>query len=78
LFGDQRGHVTEVHHSGDLHALMCSREAEIINGIVRYRERMKIDLANTKVPARLDLFDALRALARRFGSSFATVKRSLT
>src|SRR6476619_6785862 len=51
LFGYERRHVAEVHYCCNLHALVCSGEAEIINGIVRYRERMEIDLTNPKVSA---------------------------
>jgi hypothetical protein len=51
--------VTEVHYGGDLYALMGGGEAEVVNRIVGNREGMKIDLANAKVFARLDLFDAI-------------------
>jgi hypothetical protein len=73
LFGDQGRDVTEVHHGGDLHAVVSCSEAEIVDSIVRKSERMKIDLANAKVFARLDLFDAIAertSAATRFFSVY--------
>src|ERR1043165_5621628 len=55
-FGDERRDVTEVHHGGNLHALVSCGETEIVDGVVWNRERMKIDLADAKVFARLDFF----------------------
>src|SRR5690349_18031371 len=66
LFRNERGDVTEVHHGRDLHAVMRRGEAEVVDRIVRNRERVKIDLADAKVFARLDLFDAI---AQRFRTS---------
>src|SRR6185503_4390596 len=65
-FGDESRDVTEVHHGRDLHALMRSGETEVVDGIVWNREGMKIDLADTKVFARLDL---LHAIAQSFRAS---------
>src|SRR5215467_6919939 len=59
LFGHQRSDVTEVHHRRNLYALVSGGEAEIVDGVVRNRERMKIDLADAEVSARLDLFDPI-------------------
>src|SRR5215470_18799638 len=59
LFGHKRGDVTEVHDRRDLYALVSGGKAEVVDGVVRYRERMKIDLADTEVSARLDLFDPI-------------------
>src|SRR5215208_3381546 len=64
-FGDQRRDVPEIHHRCDLHALVRGGETKIINSVVRNSERMKIDLADAKVFARLDLLDAI---AQRFGA----------
>src|SRR6185369_11583799 len=58
-FGDERRDVTEVHHSGNLHTLMSCSEAEVVDGIVWNRERMKINLADAKIFARLNLLDAI-------------------
>ena len=58
-FGDECGDVTKVHHRRDLHALVRGRETEIVDSVVRNRERMKIDLADAKVFARLDLLDSI-------------------
>ena len=58
-FGDECRHVTKVHQGRDLHALMCGSETEIVDGVVRNCERMKVDLADAKVLARLDLFNSI-------------------
>ena len=58
--------MTKVHHGGDLDALMSSSETKIVDGIVRDRERMKVDLADPKVFAR---FDLLHSIAQRFSAS---------
>ena len=65
-FGDECRDVTEVHHGGDLYALVSCSETEIVDGVVRNRERMKIDLADAKVFARLDL---LHSIAQCFSAA---------
>src|SRR6266550_4896859 len=70
-FGDERGDVTEIQQRRDLHARVCGGEAEIVDRVMGNRERVKIDLANAKVSARLNFFDAIAeafyAAARLFG-----------
>src|SRR6185295_9822295 len=58
-FSDECRDVTEVHHGRDLHALVCSSETEVVDGVVWNREGMKIDLTDTKVFARLDLLNSI-------------------
>src|SRR6185369_12550733 len=43
----------------DLHALVRGSETEVVDSVVWNRERMKVDLADTKIFARLDLLDAI-------------------
>ena len=77
--GNERRDVTKIHHGSDLHTLMRRSKTEIVDGVVRDGKRMKIDLADAEVFARLDLLDAI---AQRFnaprGSSLLTLNRSLT
>ena len=78
-FGDECRDVSEVHHGGDLHAVMRRGETEVVDGVVRDRERVKVDLADAKVLTRLDLFDAIaQRVGTGRGSSLVTLKRSLT
>src|SRR6266567_2917898 len=41
--------AAKVHRRGNLHSVMCGGKAEIIHRIVGHCERMKVDLADTKV-----------------------------
>ena len=41
--------AAKVHRRGNLHSFMCGGKAEIIHRIVGHCERMKLDLADTKV-----------------------------
>src|SRR5687768_3847111 len=59
LFSDECRDVAKVHHGGDLHALVSGSETEIINGVVRNRKRMKIDLADPEIFTRLDLLNSI-------------------
>ena len=59
LLCDERGHVAEIHQGGNFHALMSRGKTEIVCGVVRNCKRVKIDLADTEVFARLDVFDAI-------------------
>src|ERR1041385_4061948 len=78
-FSDQSSDVTKVHHGGDLHAVVRCGETEIVDGVMRNRERMKIDLADFEIFARLDLFDAIaQGLGAPACSSFVTLNFSLT
>src|SRR5215210_569776 len=54
-FADECCDVSEVHHRGNLYALVSCRETKVVYGVVRDSERMKINLADAKVFARLDL-----------------------
>src|SRR6185369_13280470 len=65
-FGDECRNVTEVHHGRDLHPIVCGSETEVVHRVVRNRERMKVDLADTKIFARLDL---LNSIAQSFRTS---------
>src|SRR6185369_6676198 len=65
-FRDQRGDVTKIHYGGDLHALVSGSETEVVDCVVRNCERMKIDLADAEVFARLDLLDSI---AQCFGAT---------
>src|SRR5947207_252942 len=67
-FFDQGCDAAEVPERRDLHAVMRGGEAEVVGGVVRDGERMKIYLADAKVLARRDFNDAvaqsISALAR--------------
>src|SRR6266545_110932 len=51
--------MAEIHQRRDLHAIVCSRETKVIDCVMRHRERMKIDLSNSKVKAGIDLDHSL-------------------
>src|ERR1044072_9777905 len=65
-FSDEGRDMTEVHHRGNLHALVSCSEAEVVDGIVRNRERMKIYFADAKIFARFNFF---YSIAERFGAA---------
>src|SRR5215210_2481524 len=58
-FGDQGRDVAKIHHRRDLDALVSRSKPEIVDGIVRNCERVKIDLANLEVFAGFDLFHSI-------------------
>src|SRR5438034_8983605 len=58
-FADERRNMAKVHQSRNLDALMRCCEAEIVDCVVRNCERMKVDLANTKVLTRFYLLDPI-------------------
>src|ERR1700759_2754456 len=64
-FRHERRDVPEVHQCCDAHALVCGDEAEIVGGVVRDCERVKVNLAYLKILARRNLD---RAVAQGFGA----------
>ena len=54
FFTDQLRHVPEIGQSGDTNAAILCYETEIIDGVVRDRERLKIDIADAEMLIRLD------------------------
>src|SRR5215213_1115312 len=65
-FSNQRRDVTKIHNRRELYALVCGSKTEIIDGVVRNREWVKIDFADFEVFARFDLF---HAITERFGAA---------
>src|SRR3989442_13739371 len=57
--------MAKIHQRGNLHALMSCRKPEIIYSVMWNSEGVKIDLADSKVSARLDL---LHPIAKRLGT----------
>src|SRR5205807_7084675 len=50
-FRHQSRNAAKIHGRCDLHSVMRGGKAEIVHCIVRHREWMKVDLADTEVPA---------------------------
>ena len=58
--------VTEIHQRRYLDTLVRRGEPEVVYSVVGNSERMKVDLADAKVPARFYLLDAI---LKCFGAS---------
>src|SRR6267142_2148350 len=76
-FADERSDVAKVHQGRNLYALMRRGETEIVDCVVWNRERMKVDLADAKVAARLNLFDAILEGFGAFARLFVVHIRAL-
>src|SRR5207237_10085412 len=63
--GDERRDVAEVHEGGDTHAAVRRRKPEVVGGVVRDCEGVKIYLADAELLARRNLN---RAVAQDFGA----------
>src|SRR6266480_7672886 len=76
-FANQRCYVSEIHQGGYLHAGMHGSEAKVVYCIMRDRKRMEIDLAHTKIFARLDLFHSILECSRTTARLFITDAKML-
>ncbi len=63
---DQLGHVAEIGNDGHLRAIRTEREPDGVRRIMGNRESVHVDIADGEMLARLDTFDALEPLAKRF------------
>src|SRR5882724_1235691 len=62
--------MAKIHQSGYFHALMGRRESEIVYRVVRDGEGVKVDLADAKVSARLNLLHAVLKRSSAFARFF--------
>ncbi len=63
---DQLGHVAKIGNDSHLCAIRTEREPDGVRRIVRNGESVHINIADGEMLARLDTFDALEPLAKRF------------
>jgi hypothetical protein len=62
---DKLGHVAEVGDDRELRAVGAEGESDRVSGVVRYGERMDVDVANGKALAGVNGFETIEALAER-------------